>query len=83
MSDSTHGEGIGVYAISGTATSGNPYPNYLSLFSDSPKNIQSVDGSVMAVKINTANAIDRSMFATLEYAGGQYTYRTSTISITH
>ncbi len=75
--------GAAIYCISGSATSGQAYGNYLSLLSDTPINIQSDATSVMTTKISTAEAINKSVFGKLELASGTYTYYNSNIAISH
>ena len=75
--------GAAIYLISGTATSGQTYGNYLSLLSDTPVNIQSDPTSVMTTKISTAEAVNKSVFAKLELVGGVYSYYNSDIAISH
>lgn len=77
------GGGAAIYEISGSATVGQAYPNYLSLSSNNPVNVQTNAASTMEVRLNTANAINRCAFATLEKVGGDYLFRTSSISISH
>ena len=79
----TDGRGAAIFEISGYATSTQTYPNYLSLSSNNPFNVQSNPSSDMEVKLVTSNAINRCMFATLEKVDSNYLYRSSPIAISH
>ena len=83
QNDHNDNRGAAIFEISGTATSGQAYPNYLSLSSNNPVNVQTNAASDLTVKLTTANAINRCAFATLEKVGDTYLYRSSSISISH
>ena len=83
LHNDNNGGGAAIYEISGSATAAQAYPNYFSLSSDNPVNVQTNAASEMTVKLNTANAINRCAFATLEKVGGDYLFKTSIISISH
>lgn len=82
LNDNNKG-GAAIYKISGSATATHAYPDYLSLSANNPVNIQTNLTSEMEVRLNTANAIDRCAFTTLEKVGYNYIFRTSPISISH
>ena len=73
--------GAAIYLVSGTATSGQTYGNYLSLLNDTPINIQVEPTSIMTTKISTAEALNKCMFAKIEQVGGNYYYYSSQIAI--
>ena len=83
QNDYNDGRGAAIFEISGSTTSTQTYPNYLSLSSNNPVNVQNNPTSDMEVKLVTSNAINRCMFATLEKVDSNYLYRSSPIAISH
>ena len=72
--------GAGVFMINGPTTD----PRYISVFSSTPVDFRTSPTSVMEVKINTANAIDKSVVFSLEtLADALVNYQSSDITITH
>ena len=64
--DSNDGVGAGIFAISGPATEGKPYPDYISLFSNEPESFLNNDLATMEVRISSALAIKQSVLSVLE-----------------
>ena len=72
----------GVFRISGSATSEQGYPNYLSLFSSSPVNIKTNLTANMQTIVSSAEAVNKTSFSVLETIGENLSsFRSATITI--
>ena len=82
LEDEGAGIGAGLFKVSGPSTSGQIYPNYLSLANEAEENLYLDNAATMSTYVSSSNVTNLCRFVVLERVGNLLSsYRSSPISI--